>query len=93
MTLKDTPRIFEDLLGDRTLPYFHARLEGSTLKWFEVVDDERFPEAVSVVAARRSDDALFADRWCAFASESSAARFANLAPGTVKDLAYNIDTH
>ncbi len=93
LTLKDTPRIFEDLLGDRTLPYFHARLEGLTLKWFEVVDDERFPEAVSVVAARRSEDALFADRWCAFASESSAARFANLAPGTVKDLAYDIDTH
>ena len=24
----DTPRILEDLLGDRTLPFFHARLEG-----------------------------------------------------------------
>src|SRR5208337_1765647 len=72
---------------------FHARLEGSSLKWFEVVDDERFPEAVSVVAARRSDDELFADRWCAFPSKSSAARFANLAPGTVKALSYDIDTH
>ena len=93
LALEDSPRIFEDLLGDRTLPYFHARLEGSSLKWFEVVDDERFPEAVSVVAARRSDDVLFADRWCAFPSKSSAARFAKLAPGTVKALSYDIDTH
>jgi hypothetical protein len=91
--LKDSPRIFEDLLGDRTVPYFHARLEGSSLKWFEVVDDERFPEAVSVVAARRSNDELFADHWCAFPSKISAARFANLEPGTVKALSYDIDTH
>jgi hypothetical protein len=91
--VEDSPRIFEDLLGDRTLPYFHARLEGLSLKWFEVVDDERFPEAVSVIAARRSNDQLFADRWCAFPSKSSAARFANRAPGTVKVLSYNIDTH
>jgi hypothetical protein len=91
--LEDSPRLFADLLGDRTLPYFHARLEGSSLKWFEVVDDERFPEAVSVVAARRSDDQLFADRWCAFPSKSSAAHFANLLPGTVKALSYDIDTH
>ena len=73
--LEDSPRIFEDLLGDRTLPYFHARLEGSSLKWFEVVDDERFPEAVSVVAARRNDDELFADRWCAFPSKTLGGPF------------------
>jgi hypothetical protein len=91
--LEDSPRIFEDLLGDRTLPYFHARLEGSSLKWFEVVDDERFPEAVSVAAARRSGDELFADRWCSFPSKSSAARLARLVPGTVKVLSYDIDTH
>ena len=90
--LEDTPRIFEDLLGDRTAPYFHARLEGSTLKWFEVIDDERFPEAVSVVAARRSDELLFADRWCAFPSKSSADRFATQEPGIVKVLSYDIDT-
>ena len=91
--LEDSPRLFENLLGDRTLPYFHARLEGSTLKWFEVVDDERSLESVSVVAARRSEDELFADRWCAFPSQSAAARFANPAPGTVKVLSYDIDTH
>jgi len=93
LALEDSPRIFEDLLGDRTLPYFHARLEGSSLKWFEVVDDERFPEAMSVGAARRTDDQLFADRWCVFPSKSSAAHFANLVPGSVKALSYNIDTH
>ena len=91
--LEDSPRIFEDLLGDPSLPYFHARLQGNNLKWFEVYDDERSPEAVSVVAARRNGDELFADRWCAFPSETSAARFAHQAPGTVKAISYDIDTH
>ena len=90
--VEDSPRIFEDLLGDSTLPYFHARLEGNTLKWFDVVDDERAPDAVSVIAAGRNADELFADRWCAFPSKTSAARFANQEPGTVKALAYDIDT-
>jgi hypothetical protein len=91
--LEDSPRIFEDLLGDTTLPYFHARLEGKNLGSFELIDDERSPEAVSVVAIRRNGDQLFADRWCAFPSKTSAARFAHQAPGTVKALAYDIDTH
>jgi hypothetical protein len=91
--LEDSPRIFEDLLGDSTVPYFHARLEGNSLKWFDVVDDERSPEAVSVIAARRNADDLFADLWCAFPSKTSAARFAYETPGTVKALSYDIDTH
>ena len=90
--VEDSPRIFEDLLGDSSLPYFHARLEGNTLKWFDVVDDERAPDAVSVIAVGRNADELFADRWCAFPSKTSAARFANQEPGTVKALAYDIDT-
>jgi hypothetical protein len=91
--LEDSPRILEDLLGSHALPYFDARLEGTSLKWFQVVDDERSPEAVSVVAARRNGDELFADLWCAFPSKTSAARFPNQAPGTVKALSYDIDTH
>jgi hypothetical protein len=93
LAVEDSPRIFEDLLGDRTLPYFHARLEGNSLKWFEVIDDERFPEAVSVVAVRRNGDELFVDRWCAFPSKTSAARFAHQAPGMVRTLSYDVDTH
>jgi hypothetical protein len=93
LALEDSPRIFEDLLGDSTLPYFHARMEGKSLKGFDLVDDERSPEAMSVVATRRNGDGLFADRWCAFPSKTSAARFAHQAPGTVKALAYDIDTH
>jgi hypothetical protein len=91
--LEDAPRIFEDLLGDTSMPFFHARLEGNSLKWFDVIDDERSPEAVSVVAARRNSDGVFADCWCAFQSKTSAARFAYQTPGTVKALAYDIDTH
>ena len=90
--LEDTPRIFEDLLGDSTLPFFHARLEGNSLKWFDVIDDERTPDAVSVLAVGRNADDLFVDRWCDFPSKNSAARFANQEPGPVKALAYNIDT-
>ncbi len=89
---EDSPRIFEDLLGNSNLPYFQARLEGESLKDFEVIDDERDPEAVSVVAIRRNADAIYADRWCAFASKASEARFALQAPGMVKALAYGIDT-
>ena len=91
--LEDTPRVFEDLLGDTTMPFFHV-FKGSSLKWFDVVDDERSPEAVTVVAARRNGDAVFADCWCAFPkTKTSAARFAYQTPGTVKALAYDIDTH
>jgi len=90
--LEDTPRIFEDLLGDSILPFFHARLEGNSLKWFDVIDDERTPDAVSVLAVGRNADDLFIDRWCAFPSKNSAVRFANQEPGPVKALAYDIDT-
>jgi hypothetical protein len=93
LALEDSPRIFEDLIGDRTMPYFHARLEGTTLKWFDFVEDERCPEAVSVMAARRNGDELFVDRWCAFPSKTSAARFVHQAPGMVKAVSFDIDTH
>ena len=62
------------------------------LKWFEVVDDERRPEAVSVGAAHRTGEDLFADLWCAFPSRRSEAHFASLPSGTVKALSYDIDT-
>jgi len=93
LALEDSPRIFEDLLGDLTMPYFHARLQGTTLKWFDVVDDERAHEAVSVVAAGRNGEELFADRWCAFPSKTSEARFAEKGPETVRAVAFDIDTH
>ena len=93
LALEDSPRLWEDLLGDASLPFFHAHLEGATLKGFDVYDDERLPEAVSVVAARRNGDRLFADQWCVFSSAASAARFAERAPGSVKALAYDIETH
>ena len=91
--LEDSPRIFEDLLGNSTAPFFHARLEGYALKWFEVLDNERGPEALSVMAAGHNGDELFADTWCAFPTQTSQARFAHQEPGTVKALAYHIDTH
>jgi hypothetical protein len=91
--LEDSPRIFEDLLGNSAAPFFHARLEGNTLKWFDVVDNERDPEALSVIAPGRNGDELFADTWCAFPTKTSETRFAHQEPGTLKALAYHIDTH
>jgi hypothetical protein len=91
--LEDAPRIFEDLLGNSNAPFFHARLEGNVLKWFDLVDNERDPEALSVIAPGRNGDEVFADSWCAFPTKTSEARFANQEPGTVKALAYDIDTH
>jgi len=93
LALEDSPRIFEDLLGSSTVPFFHARLQGDALKWFDVLDNERDPEALSVIAAARNGDELFADTWCAFPTRTSQARFAHQEPGTVKALAYHIDTH
>jgi hypothetical protein len=93
LSLEDSPRLGEDLLGDASLPFFHAHLEGSTLKGFEVYDDERLPEAVSVAAAHRNGGELFVDRWCAFPSAASAARYAQRPPGSVLALAYDIETH
>ena len=90
--LEDSPRIFQDLLGNSTAPFFHARLQGDALKWFDVLDNERDPEALSVMAAGRNGDELFADTWCAFPTQTSEARFAHQEPRTVRALAYHIDT-
>ncbi len=85
-------RILEDLLDDRSRPYFHAQIQGANLGVFEVTDDERLPEAVVVGAARRSQGRLYADIWSSFPSRSSQARAPSLMVGAVRVLSYKIDT-
>ena len=85
-------RVLQDLLGDRSLPYFLAQVHGANLGIFAVSVDERSLEAVDVAAARRSHGRLFGDSWCSFRSRSSDARAAELIVGAVRVLNYKIDT-
>ncbi len=87
-----SPRILMDILGDRSQPFFQARVNGVHLGLFEVNDDERIPEAVSVGAVRREGDAIIADLWCSFPSQTSAARFGKLLQGPARVLSYALNT-
>jgi hypothetical protein len=85
-------RILQDFLGDRALPYFHARIQKTNGEAFELGVDERAPEAVSVGAARRSRGSLYADIWCLFPSRASETRLASLLMGPVQARSYKIVT-
>jgi len=85
-------RILEDLLGDRTHPYFHAQLQGVEQGVFAVSVDERAPEAVMVGAVRPSHGTAFADIWCAFPTRTSEAHAPELMRGSVRVHSYKIDT-
>ena len=85
-------RILTDLLGDRRHPYFYARLQGTTLGVFEVIDDERAPEAVKVGALQEKGSHLYADVWCSFPSHASQGHLESLSEGAVRVLSYKIDT-
>jgi len=85
-------RILGDLVGDRSRPYFLARVHGANLNVFEMTNDERLAEAVNVGVMRRSGERLFADIWCSFPSQTSATRAASLLDGSVRVHSYKIDT-
>lgn len=84
-------RVLQDLLGDRSRPYFYGRFQGENLGVFEMSVDERLPEAVELGAGRRSQGKLFADLWCAFPSQASQARASLEGGGPVRVLSYKID--
>jgi len=63
-------RILEDLMGDRTRPYFHARVQGVHLGVFEINVDARHPEPVAVEAARTTAGITYQDVWCSFRPSS-----------------------
>ncbi len=85
-------RILQDLWGARDFPYFDAQIQGVNLDVFEVIEDERLSEAVSVGAGRRSQRKLYADTWCSFPSRASEARAAALTVGSVRMHSCKIDT-
>jgi hypothetical protein len=65
-------RVLQNLVGDRSRPYFHAQIRGSNLGVFELTVDERVPEAVRVGATRVSNGQTYGDIWCSFPSHTSA---------------------
>ena len=67
-------RVLQDLLGNRSRPYFHAQIRGVNFGIFEVTVDERLPEAVRVGARRLNNGRTYSDIWCSFPSYASAQR-------------------
>jgi hypothetical protein len=91
LNFANSPRILMDLLGDRSRPYFYARIYGRTLGVFEVIDDERLPEAFNIGSVRKLDFKVFRDLWCSFPTQTSQARTADLLQGPMKALSYTMD--
>ena len=85
-------RMIADLLEDRRSPFFRARLDVLDRPPFDVVVDERLPEAVSVVATAKTGEGLYNDVWCSFPSKTSKARFTSLLKGPARVLSYKIYT-
>ena len=67
-------RVLQDLVGDRSRPFFHAQIRGVNLGVFEVTVDERLPEAVRVGANRLSNGRTYSDIWCSFPSRASTGK-------------------
>ncbi len=84
-------RILTDLVGDRRHPYFYARLNGESLGMFDVVDDERQPEAFSISAFHKAGSQTFTDIWCSFPTQGMLAKSAAPAEGVARALAYTLD--
>ncbi|HET7841659.1 MAG TPA: M1 family aminopeptidase, partial [Terriglobia bacterium] len=85
-------RILEDLLGQKDMPYFEARLAGGRLGDFVVSDDERLTEAVQVRALREANGHEFEDVWCSYPSPTSKARWEALSIGPARVVSYRIQT-
>jgi Peptidase family M1 domain len=85
-------RIVEDMLGDRSMPLFSARIQQADGSVFDVSDDERAVEAVSLGAVHKVKEGIFPDLWCSFPSRTSRLREESLRIGPLKVLAYKLDT-
>jgi len=85
-------RILEDLLGDQRYPFFRAHIEAATRPPFDVIVDERRPEAVAVVAVGRAGEGVYTDFWCSFPSKTSQEHYAELSEEPARVLSYKIQT-
>ena len=73
LNFETSVRILTDLLGDRSHPYFYARVKGENLGVFDMVDDERLAEPFSIGSLRKVGSQTFTDIWCSFPTHSSQA--------------------
>jgi peptidase M1-like protein len=83
--------ILAGLLGDPSKPFFQSQFEGVELGTFQVTDDERLPEAVSVGAVRTAGGRPFADLWCSFPSRTSKARGNEAGMRAARVVSYKLD--
>jgi len=85
-------RILADFLGDHRYPFFRARIDAATRPAFDVIVDERRPEAVAVVAVGRAGEGLYTDFWCSFPSTTSKGHYAELLKQPARVISYQIQT-
>jgi hypothetical protein len=91
LDFETSARILTDLLGDRSHPYFYARVKGEGLGVFEIVDDERLAEPFSISSLRKVGAQAFTDIWSSFPTHSSQADPAASLDVTARALAYTLD--
>ena len=91
LNVETSVRILTDLLGDRSHPYFYARVKGENLGVFEMVDDERLAEPFTIGSLRKVGSQAFTDIWCSFPTHSSQAGPAASLDVTARALAYTLD--
>ncbi|HUI40719.1 MAG TPA: M1 family aminopeptidase [Terriglobia bacterium] len=84
-------RILEDLVSDRRPEYFNAQIQGLTLGAFDVMVDERRPEAIQVVALGTHAGVSYSDIWCSFKSRSQ-VRDSHGWAAPLRARSYRIDT-
>jgi hypothetical protein len=91
--LETSVRILTDLLGDRNHPYFYAHVNGENLGIFDMVNNERLAEPLSIGSLRNVDSKVFNDVWCSFPTHSSQADPAASLEDIARALAYTLDVH
>ncbi len=89
--LETSVRILKDLIGDRSRPYFFARVKGESLGVFDIVDDERQTEPFSIHASRKVGSRVFDDVWCSFPAQDSQDDAPSPPPNRARALAYTLD--
>jgi hypothetical protein len=91
LNVETSVRILTDLLGDRSHPYFYARVKGEDLGIFEIVDDEHLTEAFSIASLRKVGAQTFTDVWCSFPTRDSKPNPAGSLDSPARALAYTMD--
>jgi hypothetical protein len=85
-------RVLADLLGGRRYTFFRARIYAAKRPAYDVVIDERSPEAVTVATLGRTGEGLYTDVWCSFPNKAARARSFDVLSEPARVLSYKIQT-